>query len=263
MSYFIGVDGGGTKTKTVCVSTSRELKSQFLSGCTNRNSEGNDKARTHLQDGILGAIAGAGVSKEDVAGVCLGMSGVDRPEDKALMTLWVKEVLPHVQLSIHNDAVAALATGTEGRLYGVVVISGTGMIAYGFNKQGESARAAGFGPQLGDEGSGYYIGAEALASVVRARDGTKPKTALTEMVFQQLQIKSEDELIPWAYGSTDQGWQRYAALAPLVYKAYREGDAVAADILSLSYLCMINDRSRDLTLPTYPCPCCCWPRAQP
>lgn len=73
------------------------------------------------------------------------MAGVDRPADKDRVKLWVHEVLPGVPVQIGNDAVIALASGTKGKLFGVVVISGTGTISVGFDEAGETARAAGWG----------------------------------------------------------------------------------------------------------------------
>jgi N-acetylglucosamine kinase-like BadF-type ATPase len=98
-----------------------------------------------------------------VAGVCLGMSGVDRPNDKLKVVSWVNELLPTLkhsyksgeetdsQLSdssilVYNDAVAALASGTKGQLYGAVVISGTGTIVVGYARdQVTNTRSGGWG----------------------------------------------------------------------------------------------------------------------
>ncbi len=84
------------------------------------------------------------------------MSGVDRPEDKKEFTKWILELLPHLkvdienpklvdQISICNDAIAALASGNEGELFGVVVISGTGSIGLGYDEKGNSTRSGGWG----------------------------------------------------------------------------------------------------------------------
>lgn len=76
------------------------------------------------------------------------MAGVDRPDDKVRVSNWIAEMLPHLKtdhIHVSSDAVAALASGTNGILYGIVVISGTGTISYGFDKSGKSKRAAGWG----------------------------------------------------------------------------------------------------------------------
>ncbi|KAL6066737.1 N-acetyl-D-glucosamine kinase, variant 2 [Balamuthia mandrillaris] len=120
-------------------------------------------------------------------------------------------------------------SGTGGELFGVVVISGTGCIALGYNKEGNKARASGWGPLLGDEGGGYQIGQAILKAVTWAEDGTSPATLLTEAVLLQLGLSAVEELIPWAYQDTK--WERFAKLAPLAAKCARQGDAVAEQIL--------------------------------
>jgi N-acetylglucosamine kinase-like BadF-type ATPase len=127
------------------------------------------------------------------------MSGVDRPADQEMVGKWIHEILPTtVPLAIHNDATVALSSGTGGKLYGIVVISGTGMIAYGYGN-GETARAGGWGPLLGDYGSGHDIGTEVLRAVVRSKDGINPPTLLTQAVFNLIGIQKEDELLPWVF----------------------------------------------------------------
>lgn len=162
------------------------------------------------------------------------MAGVDRPEDKIKVTGWITEILPHLSkenIHIHSDAVAALASGTSGHLYGVVVISGTGMICYGFDKKGDSKRSGGWGPLLGDEGSGFAIASDALRAVVSHSDGRGPFTSLTEKFLTHLKLTDSSQLIPWAYNDKDHSWKRIAELAPLVYEAANEGDSIALDII--------------------------------
>jgi len=234
MSYkvFLGVDGGATKTVTVCVDTHRHILGRHVSGSSNHNSVGDDNARSNLVAGIEGVLKESGRTSNDVGGITLSMAGVDRPQDKELVSSWISSVLPNASYSIHNDAVAALASGTDGVLYGVVVISGTGMIAYGFKSNGESARAGGWGPLLGDEGSGYHIGSEVLKAVARAKDGMIQPTQLTNKVFSFLSLQKEEDLITWAYTKNDEGWQRIAQLSSVAHEAARDNDIVAKRILT-------------------------------
>lgn len=228
----IGVDGGGTKTLTVCVDKERKVVGQFISSSTNKNSVGDDAARQALQSGINGAIVAAGVTLDDVAGITVGMSGVDRPSDKEQVGAWIREVLPEpIPIAIHNDATAALSSGTGGKLHGIVVISGTGTISYGYNNEGQSARAGGWGPALGDCGSGYDIGFEVLKAVARAKDGIIPPTLLSKAVLDQLGLTKEDELITWAYKKNDEGWQRVANLGAIAHVCAKQGDAKALAII--------------------------------
>src|SRR6185295_19261309 len=109
-------------------------------------------------------------------------------------------------------------------------IAGTGSIAYGRNAQGEAARAGGWGHMIGDEGSGYWIGREALAAVMRAADGRGPLTGLTYDVLEHFSI-SDISRLPRIVYDRDQPRMSVAALGPLVQRARDDGDAVATRIL--------------------------------
>ncbi|GJP42832.1 hypothetical protein CLOM_g2361 [Closterium sp. NIES-68] len=124
--------------------------------------------------------------------------------------------------------------GTEGRVDGenggVVVISGTGTIAYGMAADGREARASGGGPLLGDKGSGYAMCCDALAAVLRAWDGRGRVTSLTEAVLGHAGLSSPSELIGWAYANPS--WSRFAALFPCVRACAAAGDAAAMAIVT-------------------------------
>jgi len=128
-----------------------------------------------------------------------------------------------------NDALVALVAGV-GEAPGVVVICGTGSIAYGRNAQDQAARAGGWGYILGDEGSGYWIGRRALRAVARAADGRGPATALTARVLSHFAIRAPSELVGEIY---DRQLRHHALaqVARLVQQAREQGDPVATQIL--------------------------------
>ncbi|GAM23872.1 hypothetical protein SAMD00019534_070470 [Acytostelium subglobosum LB1] len=231
---FIGLDGGGTKTLSIVIDANGNELGQFISTCSNQNSVGKEQAKVAIMESISKAIEAAGAAPSDVVSICMGISGVDRPEDQAMVGGWVKELLPNTVYEIHNDAVVALSSGTLGKLYGVVVISGTGTIAWGINRQGVKSRSAGWGPLLGDDGSGYQIGFDILKHVCRAKDESGPKTQLTQAVFNKLAISKEDDLIGWAYDKANSGWSKFAELSPLATECANNGDKVAQSILDIN-----------------------------
>ncbi|MBA0814244.1 hypothetical protein Gohar_020084 [Gossypium harknessii] len=176
------------------------------------------------------ALSKSGSNRSAVRAVCLAVSGVNHPTDQQRILTWLRDIFPtQVKLYVRNDAVAALASGTMGKLHGCVLIAGTGTIAYGFTEDGGEARAAGAGPVLGDWGSGYGIAALALTAVIRAHDGRGPHTMLTSTILQTLGLSSADELIGWTYA--DPSWARIAALVPVVVSCAEAGDEVANKIL--------------------------------
>jgi N-acetylglucosamine kinase-like BadF-type ATPase len=111
------------------------------------------------------------------------MAGVDREADASIMRALMRRIGYKARIVIANDALIALVAGV-GSAPGVVLIAGTGSIAYGRNARNEAARAGGWGYVLGDEGSGYWIGRQALRAVVRASDGRGPQTSLTPLVLE-------------------------------------------------------------------------------
>jgi N-acetylglucosamine kinase-like BadF-type ATPase len=185
------------------------------------------------------ALTNAGRKRDSVRAVCLGVSGVNHPKDQERILNWLSGVYgKEVKVYVENDAVAALASGTLGKLHGCVLISGTGCISYGFTQDRNQARAAGGGPVLGDWGSGYGIAARALTAILMAHDGRGQPTKLTNTILQKLQLPSPDELIGWTYA--DPSWARIAALVPEVVYCADAGDEIAISIL--------KDAVHDLTL---------------
>ncbi|CAA0823763.1 Actin-like ATPase superfamily protein [Striga hermonthica] len=237
----LGVDGGATSTVCVCLPLlplcerpqlpdPLPVLGRAAAGCSNHNSVGEQAARETLEHVISEALSTAGKNHSAVLAVCLGVSGVNHPSDQERILIWMRSIFPgNIKIYVKNDAVAALASGTMGKLHGCVLIAGTGCIAYGFAEDGREARAAGAGPILGDWGSGYGIASQALTAVVKAHDGRGPKTMLTNCLLKSLDLSSPDEIIGWTYA--DSSWARIAALVPLVVSCAEDGDQVAHEIL--------------------------------
>jgi N-acetylglucosamine kinase-like BadF-type ATPase len=227
-SLILGVDGGGTKTHCVALNPQREIVGEGWSGSSNRHSVGEATARANLAAAIQSALQASGCGAEAVAGVGVGMAGVDRPGERAMVTAWLQASFPGVPTVIENDALVALAGGA-GELFGVVVISGTGMIVYGVNRQGQRRRAGGWGALIDAHGSGYAVGLAGLRAIARAADLLDPPTALTAALLQRLELNEPSQIIPWLYG--DLSWARVAELAPLVVECAIAGDRTAQRIV--------------------------------
>ncbi|KAL6144161.1 hypothetical protein ACLB2K_054856 [Fragaria x ananassa] len=235
----LGLDGGTTSTVCICMPVLPfsdplpdpvPVLARAVAGCSNHNSVGEAAARETLEQVMAEALAKSSSNRSAVRAVCLAVSGVNHPSDQQRIMDWLRDIFPRdVRLYVQNDAVAALACGTMGKLHGCVLIAGTGTIAYGFTEDGRNARAAGAGPTLGDWGSGYGIAAQALTAIIRAHDGRGPKTALTSSILEKLDLSSADELIGWTYA--DPSWARIAALVPEVVSCAEAGDEVANKIL--------------------------------
>src|SRR5262249_13889324 len=140
--------------------------------------------------------------------------------------------IPHFELV--TDARAALEGALDGK-QGVVLIAGTGSIAMGMNAARHVERSGGWGPTLGDEGSGYDIARQALKAVIASFDGRAPKTVLTDRICEQFGIETAKDLPGVIYSGDHNGDSEsvaIASLARLVAEAATEGDEVARDILA-------------------------------
>jgi len=199
-------------------------------GPSNYQAVGLEKAMAAIQAAVQQAWEAAALPPQRAAAACLGLAGVDRAEDHSLVERAVRSLGLARQVHIVNDAVIALAAATRTGI-GVVVIAGTGSIAYGMNAQGNQRRAGGWGHLIGDEGSAYDIGRRALQAVMRAYDGRGPQTALTPAILQYWQISSPEDIISKIYGPLLPRPQ-IAALAQVVVATARQGDPVARSILN-------------------------------
>jgi N-acetylglucosamine kinase-like BadF-type ATPase len=157
------------------------------------------------------------------------MAGVARPRDHQIVRALLARITPPVHTAITHDAETALVGGIGQRI-GVALIAGTGAIAYGINARGETRRADGWGYLLGDGGSGYWIGREALRTTAQACDGRGPQTILPGRILAKLGIRACSELVDRTYRA-DLGVPQIAALAPSVLFAAQQDDLVAQEIL--------------------------------
>jgi N-acetylglucosamine kinase-like BadF-type ATPase len=220
----VGLDAGATKTVGLLADERGRVLAQARAGGANLQVQGEAQVEAVFR-GVLNELAEVG--RPEAVGV--GIAGVDRAPDEAS----VREILArlgHTKVRITNDALIALVAGSPGKV-GIVVLAGTGSIAYGIDPQGKTARAGGFGSLLGDEGSGYWLGNQAVRAVVRASDGRGPSTLLTGMILEALGIRATEELVPLMY-EHHLPRTAVASLAGRVERARAQGDGVAAELIS-------------------------------
>jgi N-acetylglucosamine kinase len=224
--HVLGIDVGGTKTVCVLADGNGHALAEARGDGANLQTEGELGVEKALHSVMREAMGGR-VSAVD--GICLGMAGVDREKEWALIRDIMRRIAPGTRVAVVNDALVALVAGV-GDEPGVVVICGTGSIAYGRNRDNGAARAGGWGPILGDEGSGYWIGRQALRVVTRAADGRGPRTALARRVLDHFGVSRASDLVTRVY-EEGAGHPALAQLAREVQGARDEGDELATGIL--------------------------------
>ncbi len=227
--FVIGVDGGGTKTHAVVMDAQGRLLGEGFAASGNPYVAGWDAAWAAVRAAIEEAARQAEVRPEDAAALTLALAGMDQPPSRERIAAAARAAWPHLPLRVENDALAALVGGV-GTAYGLVVIAGTGMIAWGVNQDGEQARGGGRGFLL-DRGSGYALGLAAVRAALLHADGMGPETALLSTLLRHLGLKQAPDLVPWLY-EHPQRVKAVAALAPLVLQAAQQGDFVAVGLVA-------------------------------
>ena len=230
-SYYIGIDGGGTKTEAVVVDSHGVMLGQGNAGSTNLNHYSRTDVIFNLNEAIQQALGPRSVLNGTVS-IFLGMSGVSTDDDRNNFAEIAREIAslpPGVLVGVDNDCVAALAGGLAGEP-GIALVAGTGSICIGINRKGQSHWCGGWGAIADDAGSAPWVAVRALRSAVRSVDGRGESTLLTQLIFDALNIAAPRELI---FRIHNQGVTRaeFGSLAPLVVQASLDGDKVASHIL--------------------------------
>jgi N-acetylglucosamine kinase-like BadF-type ATPase len=224
--HVLGIDAGGTKTVCLLADERGNILSEGRGGGANLHTSGELEVEKVLHEVMETAIGDRDITP---AAVCLGIAGVDRDDEARTVRAIMRRIGYKSRIVVVNDALVALVAGA-GNAPGIVIIAGTGSIVYGRNARFEAARAGGWGHIIGDEGSGYWIGREALAAIVRAVDGRGPDTRLTEDVLAHFNIDDASRLPRIVY-DRELPRMSVAALGPIVQQASDLGDAVASGIL--------------------------------
>jgi len=226
---FLGVDGGASKTAALVTDENGTPLGRGLAGGSNHLRIGIEQATRNIERAVNIALVQAGIAIRQVAYAYCGIAGSDHPAHRQQVVDSLSIFFPRGNFTVDNDARIAL-TGAIGFGPGVVVIAGTGSVAFGRNPNGEEARAGGWGPTIGDEGSGYQIARHGLSAIVRAHDGRGQQTKMTELLCYEYDMCDPDELPRFVYATTTHA-DDIARYGRLVIEAAEAGDPVAMAIL--------------------------------
>jgi len=226
MSYVLGIDAGGTKTRALLTDETERVLGSADGGGANLKINGELEVEKVLHKVVEEVEAQAGVHPEAVA---LGIAGAERSKDQAILRGVLRRIGFRQRVVVTNDARIAFVAGSTLRV-GLALVCGTGSIAWGRNAAGDVARAGGRGWRVGDEGSGLWIGERAIRAVLRGEDGRGPATALRPPLLAHFAAADIDGLIAAVYDN-DYPRHRVAVFAGQVEAAAAEGDAVSAEIL--------------------------------
>jgi glucosamine kinase len=225
VAIFLGIDGGGSKTTCVVGDESAVLATVNVGGI-NLVRSGEAQVRANLHQAIRLACQSANIETSQITRVCLGTTGAGRPQARELLSQIVAEVVP-AEIKVVADTLIALYAAFENG-EGIVVIAGTGSIAYGRNHEGQTARAGGWGYAISDEGSGQWIGRTAVSAAFRAHDEGESSRVLG-LVCKAWGIDGIDDLVRAANAVPSPD---FFALVPSILEAADAGDGLARSVLT-------------------------------
>lgn len=229
MKYVIGIDGGGTKSIINIADLNGNLILKNFGGSTNISSSSLIDVKNVLTDLVIKSTQMKKLTLNDCVSFCIGTAGIHGLKGKDDMTRMIKSIGIDGIIYVTNDAEIVLAA-ESGDVEGIVLIAGTGSIAYGIDKSGKSYRCGGWGHILGDEGSGYYIGLEGLKAAIKCYDLRGPYTELLPMIKQEMNIDNIEQIMDFIYKS-DLKKSEIAYFAQIVDKAFELGDKKSREIL--------------------------------
>lgn len=226
----VGVDGGGSSTRVYVA----DERAQVLFKATGEPSAVKPGAEADSAE-VIGALVRNAVIDAEMGhlmprALVVGVAGVGREAQKIAL----QEELERLELAdavvVISDAEAAMEDAF-GEGPGILLIAGTGSIAWGRSPAGTMQRCGGWGPVIGDEGSGAWLGRKALQVIASAHDGREPETALTGAVLTALELDDVAAIIAWASSATPAD---FATLAPAVLSAAEVGDLRANTVVTMA-----------------------------
>jgi len=246
MACFLGIDGGGTRTTAWLADDRGQVLARAEAGPSNPLKVGLEACQREILRAAHSAIGHAGpvaalserqeqavvthgmpgqvdrpYSSPELEAVCVGLAGVDRPQVHRPLFAWLCEAIPARNHLLTVDAAITMQAAL-GNSPGIIVISGTGSIAYGRDERGHILRAGGWGIPFDDLGSGYDLGRKAIAAALQEFDGRGMRTKLTRKICRALNLENITQILLQPLTQ-----QQIAALFPLVLEAARRRDNAA------------------------------------
>lgn len=225
MTYYLGIDGGGTKTYALLCDEQGNALGTGKSGNGNHQIDAL-QAASSIREAAFGALTEAGLRLEDITHTYLGLAGADREADYAILHPMIRGI-GFTNYTLNCDTIIGLRAGTH-RSYGVALICGTGTNAAGRNQLGQHYQCGGFNYMYGDFGGGGALNIEVFRSVIRAWDGREQPTLLTDLLLSMLGYNSVEQM----FNDFLDHWKQVPVhAARLLFEAAAQEDAVALEIL--------------------------------
>jgi glucosamine kinase len=226
--YFLGLDGGGTKTECVLADAEGNVLARSFAGASNPLRAGYTRAWFALSEAGDAVMRRQKLRAKDISGVCAGLGGAGRASVVNRTTTFFERSYPNATVRVTTDLEVGL-DAAFGASEGILLLAGTGSAAFGRDSSGHTARAGGRGPWFSDEGSAFDIGRAAVRAVALFEEHRGPATALSKKVLSWNDSGNWDVLLDQIAKNADDVFPK---IFPLVAQIADRGDAVAREILS-------------------------------
>lgn len=228
--YYLGVDGGGTKTAFVLIDKDGKICSYTKMKSCHYLQVGLEKFEEIIKKGINKLCKLSNCNIEDISYSFFGLPGFgENKEDEIKLIKIVENILDSKKFQCGNDVEAGWA-GSLACEPGINIVGGTGAIGFGRDHSGNSARASGWGYYCGDEGSAYWLGKKLISYFSKEADGRLTKTPLYKIVKDKFDLKRDFDLITVVYEELEMKRNKVASIAPLLYKAAQQNDKHAINL---------------------------------
>ena len=226
--YLMGIDGGGSNLRVVITTSDLAQISSSHGSTVNPSIIGFELAQDLIRSKMQEALANANLTTDQISGVGIGIAGADVNHASEWLETTIQHVIPNASLALSSDYEIAL-TGAIGECNGVLILAGTGSVAYGVKADGQAILLGGWGYLLGDEGSGYWLGIEAIKACIHDIEKRGQSTSLTDAILRSPQLNKRTDLLNWIYSETRTA--EIAQFATVVLDHATQGDAIALDIV--------------------------------
>ncbi len=228
--YYLGVDGGGTKTAFVLIDKSGNVCSYTKMKSCHYIQVGFEKFKEIIKNGIKKVCELNDCRIDEIRYSFLGLPGFgENKEDEAKLVKIVEDILNSKSFQCGNDVEAGWA-GSLACEPGINIVGGTGAIGFGKDHTGNSTRASGWGYYCGDEGSAYWLGKKLISIFGKEADGRLEKTPIYQIVRDEFKLKRDLDFITVVYNQLEMKRDKVASIAPLLYKAAKKGDSNAIEL---------------------------------
>jgi N-acetylglucosamine kinase-like BadF-type ATPase len=230
MKIYVGIDGGGTRSRIAVMDEKGKILEKREGGCSNQYAVGLNMAVQNIRD-----LVEHTANLSQIAGFCLASAGLGRKSEVVRMASAMRYSFP----CYYCSDVEALLVGGSHNENGTCLICGTGSVAMGRDQNGNTCRSGGFGWRLGDEGSAWWQGQQAIARSMRSKEKRDLPTGMLPCICHQLGVSHAEELITLCNSDT-LSKANIAALSSIVTRYAANNDPLALSI--------VNDSIKELTM---------------